>query len=78
VSAGNHNPAAFFGAHQLDVCQIGTEEALEGWVPLSGAGISVIADDLPLSTALPNSLALVIPENATGTVGFANEGFWGM
>jgi len=47
-----------------------------GWAPIGG--VSIALDRLhPLSSALPNSLAVTIPANATGTVGVSNWGWWG-
>ncbi|EMC94664.1 glycoside hydrolase family 51 protein [Baudoinia panamericana UAMH 10762] len=50
---------------------------LEGWYPVGDARLSL---DLlhPLSDALQVSLQVDIPLNATGEVGFHNDGFWGM
>ncbi|KAF7323682.1 putative alpha-L-arabinofuranosidase A [Mycena kentingensis (nom. inval.)] len=55
-----------------------TATALNAWVPLGGASIAVVADSTPLSSALPNSLALTIPAGTTDELGFANTGFWGI
>jgi alpha-N-arabinofuranosidase len=55
-----------------------TVEALFGWAPIKGASINVIADPVPLSDALPNSLELTIPSGSSGQVGFGNTGYWGM
>jgi alpha-N-arabinofuranosidase len=57
--------------------QPNTSAALVGWSPVNGSFINVVADTSPLSAALPNSLALTIPVDAQGDVGFSNEGFWG-
>lgn len=48
-----------------------------GWYPIGNVSIQL---DLfhPLSDALPNSLAVTIPEGATGKVGVLNTGWWGM
>ncbi|PCH45070.1 glycoside hydrolase family 51 protein [Wolfiporia cocos MD-104 SS10] len=56
----------------------GTLDALVPWVATNGANITVIAESDPVSTALPNSLQFVVPSNATGSVGFSNEGYWGI
>lgn len=58
--------------------QPNTIEALFGWAPINGASINVIADPVPLSGALPNSLELTIPSGSSGQVGFGNEGYWGI
>ncbi|KAH7911175.1 glycoside hydrolase family 51 protein [Hygrophoropsis aurantiaca] len=55
-----------------------TTAALYAWSPLNGADIAVIADPSPVSSALPNSLQVTIPEGASGQVGFGNEGYWGI
>ncbi|KAF8209467.1 glycoside hydrolase family 51 protein [Mycena galopus ATCC 62051] len=56
-----------------------TTAALSPWIPVGAdASISVIADPSPLSSALPNSLALSIPAGTTGQLGFANGGYWGI
>ncbi|CCM00810.1 uncharacterized protein FIBRA_02852 [Fibroporia radiculosa] len=54
-----------------------TTEALEPWTAIGDAQLTVIADTVPVSSALPNSLQVVIPGDASGTVGFANPGYWG-
>lgn len=54
-----------------------TAAALSAWVPINGASIDVIADPIPLSNALPNSLEFTIPSGTSGRVGFSNEGYWG-
>ncbi|PPR04586.1 hypothetical protein CVT24_012014 [Panaeolus cyanescens] len=56
----------------------GTSAALSNWAAINGASISVIADTPALSSALPNSLSLVIPSGKTGPVGFSNSGFSGI
>ncbi|KAH7921558.1 glycoside hydrolase family 51 protein, partial [Leucogyrophana mollusca] len=53
-----------------------TTAALYAWSAINGATINVIADPTPVSSALPNSLQLTIPEGASGAVGFGNEGYW--
>lgn len=37
----------------------------------------MIADSSPVSSALPNSLRLTIPQDASGQTGFGNEGYYG-
>ncbi|KAF2145286.1 glycoside hydrolase family 51 protein [Aplosporella prunicola CBS 121167] len=37
-----------------------------------------VDDENPLSDALPYSLAVSVPEGTTGSVGFSNEGYWGI
>ncbi|KAL1724264.1 glycoside hydrolase superfamily [Schizophyllum commune] len=56
----------------------GSDNSLTAWGTVGSANISVIADDQPVSSSLPNSLELVIPDGATGAVGFSNEGYWGI
>ncbi|KAG1747441.1 glycoside hydrolase family 51 protein [Suillus lakei] len=55
-----------------------TIDALFAWAPINGTSINVIADPIPLSDALPNSLELTIPSGTFGQVGFGNEGYWGI
>ncbi|KZT22854.1 glycoside hydrolase family 51 protein [Neolentinus lepideus HHB14362 ss-1] len=55
-----------------------TSAALTAWHPIGSGSIAVIADSVPVSSALPNSLQLTIPAGASGTVGFGNEGYWGI
>ena len=38
----------------------------------------MIADPSPVSSALPNSLQLIIPAGAEGRVGFGNGGYYGL
>jgi alpha-N-arabinofuranosidase len=50
---------------------------LTGWHPIGN--VSLALDRLhPLSGALPHSLEVTFPVNATGEVGFLNTGWWGM
>ncbi|KAJ8482482.1 hypothetical protein ONZ51_g5328 [Trametes cubensis] len=53
-----------------------TTAALAAWHPINNADLTVIADTMPVSDALPNSLQFSVPSGATGRVGFSNEGFW--
>ncbi|KAI0659215.1 glycoside hydrolase family 51 protein [Cubamyces menziesii] len=55
-----------------------TTAALAAWHPINNADLTVIADTMPVSDALPNSLQFSVPSGATGRVGFSNEGFWGI
>ncbi|OCH93317.1 glycoside hydrolase family 51 protein [Obba rivulosa] len=55
-----------------------TTDALTAWNSVNGALITVIADSKPVSQALPNSLQLTVPSGVNGSVGFSNEGFWGI
>ncbi|KAG1805328.1 glycoside hydrolase family 51 protein [Suillus subaureus] len=55
-----------------------TTNALFGWAPINGTSINVIADPIPLSDALPNSLEVAIPFGSSVQVGFDNEGYWGI
>ncbi|KAI0360609.1 glycoside hydrolase family 51 protein [Trametes cingulata] len=55
-----------------------TTAALNAWHPISNAKLTVIADPLPVSNALPNSLQFSVPSGASGRVGFSNTGFWGI
>ncbi|KNZ81402.1 putative alpha-N-arabinofuranosidase A [Termitomyces sp. J132] len=56
----------------------GTSAALNAWQAVNGATISVIAESVPVSSALPNALHVVIPNGRTGPVGFANTGYFGI
>ncbi|TFK48849.1 glycoside hydrolase family 51 protein [Heliocybe sulcata] len=56
----------------------GNASALYAWHSIGGSSIAVIADPVPVSSALPNSLQLTIPSGASGAVGFGNEGYWGI
>ncbi|KAF7291896.1 Alpha-L-AF-C domain-containing protein [Mycena indigotica] len=59
-------------------CNKDTTAALNAWLPIGESSINVVADPSPLSSALPNSLVLVIPPNVKRDVGFANTGYWGI
>ncbi|KAA1476576.1 alfa-L-arabinofuranosidase precursor [Dentipellis sp. KUC8613] len=54
-----------------------TAAALAAWHPIN-ANIAVVADSMPLSSALPNALQVTVPSGASGQVGVGNEGFWGI
>ncbi|KAG9112639.1 hypothetical protein FRC07_007881 [Ceratobasidium sp. 392] len=56
----------------------GTSAALYAWHPLGSTTIAVVNNTTPVSQALPNSLSLTIPYNTSGSVGFTNEGYWGI
>ncbi|EIW86286.1 glycoside hydrolase family 51 protein [Coniophora puteana RWD-64-598 SS2] len=56
----------------------GDATALYAWAAVNGGNITVIADSDPVSSALPNSLQLTIPSGASGSVGFGNEGYYGI
>ncbi|KAF4567764.1 hypothetical protein EYR36_011390 [Pleurotus pulmonarius] len=55
-----------------------TAAALNAWSAINGGQISVVADSVPVSNSLPNSLRFNVPTGSTGQVGFANSGFFGM
>ncbi|KAJ6454678.1 glycoside hydrolase family 51 protein [Mycena sanguinolenta] len=55
-----------------------TAGALNAWQSINGAALAVVADPVPVSSALPNSLQVTIPAKTTGPVGFGNEGYWGI
>ncbi|KAK1225942.1 hypothetical protein PQX77_011098 [Marasmius sp. AFHP31] len=57
---------------------IGTSQSLTAWSAVNGAQISVVNDGAPLSSALPNSLNLVVPGGKSGGVGVRNSGWWGI
>lgn len=44
---------------------------------MNGAEITVIAETVPVSSALPNALSVTIPSDASGSVGVANSGYFG-
>ena len=50
---------------------------LTGWAPIGNVTLSLTQIE-PLSEALPIVLQIEIGENATGEVGFFNEGWWGI
>jgi alpha-N-arabinofuranosidase len=50
---------------------------LTGWKPIGGAVLSLDVLN-PLSDALRTVMRVDIPTDATGEVGFLNEGWWGM
>ncbi|KJA18790.1 glycoside hydrolase family 51 protein [Hypholoma sublateritium FD-334 SS-4] len=56
----------------------GTSAALTAWAAINGAGISVVQESVPVSTALPNALHVTIPTGKTGAVGFSNSGYTGI
>ncbi|KAF8217818.1 glycoside hydrolase family 51 protein [Mycena galopus ATCC 62051] len=55
-----------------------TAAALTPWQSINGAILNVVADTVPVSSALPNSLQVTIPAGTTGPVGVGNEGYWGI
>ncbi|KAG1888053.1 glycoside hydrolase family 51 protein [Suillus subluteus] len=76
-----HNPEVLLQVLQNRAFQQvtpNTIDALYGWAAINGASINVIADPIPLSDALPNSLELTIPSGSSVQVGFSNEGYWGI
>ncbi|KAG7091743.1 hypothetical protein E1B28_008144 [Marasmius oreades] len=58
--------------------QPGSSGALNAWSAVNGAQISVVADTTPLSSAIPNSLNVVVPTGRTGAVGVSNSGYFGI
>ncbi|KAK0440963.1 uncharacterized protein EV420DRAFT_1128163 [Desarmillaria tabescens] len=56
----------------------GTTDALNAWQAINGASLTVVADTQPVSSALPNALSVVIPDDSTGPVGFGNTGYLGI
>ncbi|KAL0058861.1 hypothetical protein AAF712_014442 [Marasmius tenuissimus] len=56
----------------------GTSQSLTAWSAVNGAQISVVNDGVPVSSALPNSLNLVVPGGKSGGVGVRNSGWWGI
>jgi alpha-L-arabinofuranosidase len=57
---------------------VDTAAALSSWSAINGASIAVVNNTASLSTALPNSLQLLVPEGKTGAVGVQNSGFFGI
>ncbi|KAJ7033209.1 alfa-L-arabinofuranosidase precursor [Mycena alexandri] len=55
-----------------------TTAALNAWHSVNGAALSVVADPIPVSSALPNSLQVTVPAGTTGPVGVGNEGYFGI
>ncbi|PPQ80595.1 hypothetical protein CVT25_001557 [Psilocybe cyanescens] len=55
--------------------QASSSAALTAWAAVNGAGISVIKESVPVSSALPNALHVTIPTGKTGQVGFSNSGY---
>lgn len=55
----------------------GTSPGLTAWADVGNATISVDSDN-PLTSAIPHTLRLNVPNGATGQVGFTNEGYWGI
>ncbi|KAJ7054459.1 arabinofuranosidase, partial [Mycena amicta] len=55
-----------------------TAAALNAWSAINGAAISVVADSVPVSSALPNSLQVRVPTGSIGAVGVANSGYFGI
>lgn len=55
----------------------GSSPNLTAWASVGDATISVDAEN-PLTSAIPHSLKLDVPEGTTGQVGFTNEGYWGI
>lgn len=55
----------------------GSSPNLTAW---AGVGDAITAVDLenPLTSAIPHSLRLDVPDGATGQVGFTNDGYWGI
>ncbi|KIK69678.1 glycoside hydrolase family 51 protein [Collybiopsis luxurians FD-317 M1] len=52
--------------------------ALNSWSAVNGAHLTVVAETVPVSAALPNALSVVIPTGTSGQIGFANEGYFGI
>ena len=51
---------------------------LDYWQSFGGSTLSIKQLATPLSSALPNSINVAVSSGASGQVGLANEGFWGM
>ncbi|GAW06489.1 glycoside hydrolase family 51 protein [Lentinula edodes] len=52
--------------------------ALNAWHSVNGAQLTVIEETVPVSSALPNALSVVIPSGSSGQVGVGNEGYFGI
>ena len=59
------------------MCITGSSGALIAWSAVGGTSISVVDDTTPLSSAIPNSLQVVVPQSSSGSVGVANAGYTG-
>lgn len=55
----------------------GPNPNLTAWASVGDATIAIDSDN-PLSTAIPHTLRLDVPSDATGTVGVTNAGYWGI
>ncbi|KAJ5651778.1 Arabinosidase A [Penicillium longicatenatum] len=55
----------------------GADPNLTAWGTVGDATIAIDYDN-PLSSAIPRSLRLDVPSDATGTVGVTNAGYWGI
>lgn len=54
------------------------QATLTGWTTI-GDGIDIALDRLhPLSSALPNAMQVTVAQNASGTIGIQNSGWWGI
>lgn len=51
--------------------------SVSAWGVTSGASMAVVADSSPVSSSLPNSLALTVSSTASGEVGVYNTGYTG-
>ncbi|THU91945.1 arabinofuranosidase [Dendrothele bispora CBS 962.96] len=56
----------------------GTSAALNAWQAVNRASVSVVADSVKLSNALPNALRVQIPTGVSGQTGVANTGYFGI
>lgn len=52
--------------------------SLDGWRSINGAKLSLNRLDEPLSEALPVSVNVKAGNGTSETIGFENEGYWGM
>jgi alpha-N-arabinofuranosidase len=50
---------------------------LTAWSALNGVSLSVTNSVAGVSSALPNSLQVSVASSTSGSVGFANSGYWG-
>ena len=48
------------------------------YFPINAASLSIVNSSLPLSKALPASMRVAAPANCSGSIGFKNEGYWGI
>ncbi|KAK0644732.1 putative alpha-L-arabinofuranosidase A [Lasiodiplodia hormozganensis] len=55
----------------------GDDQTLTAYGAVGDTTLSVDSGN-PLTSAIPHSLAVAVPDGSTGQVGFSNEGYWGI